>query len=279
MATAIVSAPKINDTDANFRLWGKGFSDALLACGLTKASDTGQIDWTTVTRPLTNVSQGYEIWRFSDALQASAPVFIKIEYGGAATAANPNIWFTVGTGTNGSGTLTGQVGTRSSMGTANNETAVGNIYVSCASNRMSFIFWPEFSNKSFMASVERVRDSAGAETTDIYVVNAQNNNALQQQVIPTTGAIVARADCAVPKPSGSTMIYGALVGTLPFFPQKGALLPPSVCLVGYMSADLTTVVAVTVTIFGVSRTYLPVGGTPIMTVTANGSTTFMMRWE
>jgi hypothetical protein len=129
-------------TDVNFRAWGQRISQALITCGLVKTTDTGQIDWTTVTRGAGNVGEnisGYEIFRFSDALQATHPVFIKIEYGNANAANSgplygpPVIYVTVGTATNGAGTLTGSrvstrtrlLGMQSTAGNSNNGVSSG----------------------------------------------------------------------------------------------------------------------------------------------------------
>jgi hypothetical protein len=113
-------------TDAAYRAWGASIAAGLQAVGLVQTADTGQINWATLALTsfptVSTPSIGYEIYRFSDALQASRPVFIKVEYGymvgGLGTRAGvwgQTMWITVGTGTNGAGTLTGLVGTRRSM--------------------------------------------------------------------------------------------------------------------------------------------------------------------
>src|SRR5688572_17990860 len=87
---------------ATFAVWGKALSDALTEKGLPKTADTGQINW--LSPPAYNgtggTAMGYENRRFDDALQATAPIFIKIEYGTGASSTNkaPGIWVTVGTG-------------------------------------------------------------------------------------------------------------------------------------------------------------------------------------
>lgn len=114
-------------SNANFRSWGSSISSSLVTCGLVLTSDTGQINWTTVTIPGTSASTtsfGYEIYRFSDTLQSTKPVFIKLEYGASSYSTSggsnywawPVLWVTVGTGTNGAGTLTGTVSTRTAFG-------------------------------------------------------------------------------------------------------------------------------------------------------------------
>lgn len=108
MATRTWVSPVSHSNDAEFRAWGSELSTELDTY-LPKTTDTGQINWSTVTRPAANSAAGYEIRRFNDSLQATAPIFIKLEFGTAGNAAMPSIWVTVGTGTNGAGTLTGSV--------------------------------------------------------------------------------------------------------------------------------------------------------------------------
>ena len=104
MTTTTFSTALVNSTDADFRVWAKEFSDALLAIGLTKTSDTGQIDFLTAVRS----TGGYEIWRFNDTMQGTRPLFLKFKYRGrAAFTADPEMTLEVGTGSNGSGTITG----------------------------------------------------------------------------------------------------------------------------------------------------------------------------
>lgn len=50
---------------------------------------------------------GYTLWRFNDTLQATQPIFFKLEFGSNSSGANyPSMFITVGTGSNGSGTIT-----------------------------------------------------------------------------------------------------------------------------------------------------------------------------
>jgi hypothetical protein len=108
MATSAWTTGALHDSDANFRIWGKELSDKLQAMsGLTKTADTGQIDWTTVTRPGVSTDAGYEVYYLNDSLHATAPIYIKFYYGTHGGTTQPRIKVEVGTGTNGAGTLTG----------------------------------------------------------------------------------------------------------------------------------------------------------------------------
>lgn len=92
---------------ADFRAWATAVRDQLTAAGLTRTSDTGQIDLTTVSAPAINTYAGYDIFQFTDSDQTDTPIFFKLEYGKAANTARPALRLTLGTASNGSGTITG----------------------------------------------------------------------------------------------------------------------------------------------------------------------------
>jgi hypothetical protein len=107
MTTQSWSTVLDHSTDAGFRAWGSELNTKLAAAGLVQTSDTGQINWVTVVRAGTSANAGYEIWRMNDAMQATAPVFFRIDYGTAGATNAPRMLMTCGTSTNGSGTLGG----------------------------------------------------------------------------------------------------------------------------------------------------------------------------
>jgi hypothetical protein len=106
-----VPGPAAISNDTELRAWVNQTRAALSGVGLVQTSDTGQIDPVTVTYPSGAVDIGYEIWRFSDAAQATDPVFIKLWYrkSGTSTANYYSYRFQIGQGSNGSGALTGTV--------------------------------------------------------------------------------------------------------------------------------------------------------------------------
>lgn len=165
-------------TDAKFRTWGLACSTALQACGLVKTSDTGQINWVTVTKPVaTNTKAGYEIYRFSDTLQATKPVFIRIDYGSGAVASGnaPGTWITVGTSTDGAGTITGlNTGTLQgySNGNAPTNTAMAYYFTHTSNGYALFQFGngpsgvPGIQNAGFFVVARTVNKTTGAATGD-----------------------------------------------------------------------------------------------------------------
>lgn len=107
MTTQSWSTDLQHTNDATFRAWGSELAAMMAAAGLVNTSDTGQINWATVTRAGTNADAGYEIWRMNDTEQGTAPVYFRIAYGTANSATIPRIRITTGTGTDGAGTITG----------------------------------------------------------------------------------------------------------------------------------------------------------------------------
>lgn len=139
-------------TTTEFRVWGSAIAGAIATQGWVQTGDTGQINWSTVTTAAANTSYGYEIWRMADALQATHPVFLKLEYGTGAksTPYCPQMWATVGTGSDGAGTLTshaaypGTVSTRRSFLTtgASFVNRTGKCYVQGDTSSLVIALWP-----------------------------------------------------------------------------------------------------------------------------------------
>lgn len=152
-----------HSSDATFREWGKAISDGLAAVGLVQTSDTGQIDWSTVTKPGSNANGGYEIWRFDDTLQATAPVFLKITYGTASSTSYGRVTVQVAAGSsagsNGSGTLTG---TLSTARTCNNMSPSGSKAVKASGGEGWVAVTVSFTaGNSGRLVIERLRNADG----------------------------------------------------------------------------------------------------------------------
>lgn len=177
-------------TDAGFRAWVAEIINALTSTlTLTQTTDTGQINTTTVTRPAANTAAGYSIFRFNDTLQATSPVFIKLEYGCNSSTTGVQMWISVGTGSNGSGTLTGtaQISRMavcySSGAPSSNTTSYTSRFVYNATYGFLGMAWKLAGNGSATAciggfQVFRSNDTTGAATGDAVhcMANYYNNS-------------------------------------------------------------------------------------------------------
>jgi hypothetical protein len=117
-----------HQSDAGFRAWVADFIVALTDVGLVQTADTGQINTATVARPSANSDGGYAVFTWADSLQGSAPIFIRFNFGTGGAATRPRIMFVMGTGSNGSGTITGTALTSTIGCYTNAATATGVSY-------------------------------------------------------------------------------------------------------------------------------------------------------
>ncbi len=281
MAVSTFTAAPINDTDANFRLWGKALSDALTAVGIPMTADTGQIDWATVLKPgAGNTAQGYEIRKFNDALQASAPVLFKIEYGSATLATSPAVWMTIGVSSDGAGTLTGLLSTRKQLTCAGSSATVRDCRVCGASNRVVFAMFYSTTTYAIYSVVERTHDSGGADTAEgILIAHGATYNAVSQAYYSMTGgegAIEATFSALVP--SSGTGATGAAIALYPVFFTKGIWTNPALNILLAFAANVTANASISFTYYGSTRTFLVL---PSFNVNARGpvAMSLLMRNE
>jgi hypothetical protein len=266
-----------NSTDTLFRAWCQWIHDQLAAVGLVNTSDTGQINLATVTKPTgTSAAQGYEIWRFADSLQATYPVFFKIEYGSGAGAANaPGIWITMGTGSNGSGTLTGQVGTRNQIYCSEYVTAAVPCYMSGSTNRFVFAMWSgSASNNPFLYfGIERSKDSAGADNSEGIILQAfcfgGGAGFWFMAFLPFSGSIPAQETTGfalVPPSSTVSGSIGSDTYMYPYLPFNVYPRNPPMNLMAWLNSatnvDFSRETTYTLDVYGASHVYLVCGSNP-----------------
>lgn len=222
MTTATTSSPCSQATNAAFQAWvGEVVTALFTTIGLTQTADTGQINPATVAAPgAVNTMQGYVIGRFNDTLQSTAPLFFKLEFGsGSASATNPQMYITIGTGSNGSGTLTGTLSTRVCVNLTN---VTGNSGTSFTSrfcyNATLGVFWFVFkigivtNSAAGCLVIGRSNNSSGVTTADgAYVLTSgsatttSNPGGIIQCVSFNTSAVYP-----------TTISNGANWGGLPF---------------------------------------------------------------
>lgn len=263
MALSTFSTAPQQDTDAHFRVWGKAISDALTAVGAALSGDTGQIDWATVTFPASgNLSKGYEIRVFADALQATVPLVIKIEYGSGSTAASPGLWITVGIATDGAGTLTGATTTRRQLMAGTSAATAYASRVTGATNRVALWAWVDAgsANYSFSFSIERTHDAAGADTSEGFTLLSGYGSVAQLQlVVFLFGSGVVSTETLLPAlmPSVGTGANGAAVALYPIFPTKGVYLNPLANVLVAFQANVSPGTQISFTYYSATRAFMP----------------------
>lgn len=293
MATDVRSV--VFNTGANSG-WVTALHNALAAVGLVQTADTGQINLASPgTSGAYSTSLGYEIWRFNDTLQATAPVFIRVEYGngiqgGGGSGFIPTAtWMTVGTGTNGAGTLTGIVSTRVMLNgwipsggggaspNVNNYTKP--VWTSGAANRIGQCILREGTTAvggdlNVFWAVERTKDAAGNDTGEgVHIVAHDHaggasgsgtigaNWRCQTMIFSiATAQALANAPMCMVNHDGT----GTDAGNTGIFPwqmasKRGNENPPMGWL-SYFYGDIAGSVDFIVSVYGSNHTYRSLGG-------------------
>ncbi len=264
--TTLVSS---NASDASFREWAQFIHDAFSLAGFViESTVTGQINLSTVTRPLTNGAiQGFEVWKTDDGL---ATWYIKVEYGGYGTNVHPAVWVTAGTSFNTSGTILGnQAQVRMGNGSA---AAVPTARSACyASGREDVdegvsvsiaMFCDGSANFGSVLNIERAHTQDGDIDPDniILVVGGPASADAQIAVIPRVGGVppVVTSGVIHGPQLISNYYYNNTVGAILWFGQKGGLVTVANLVGVNTTAYVESSAGGTIkgTLFGIERTYL-----------------------
>jgi hypothetical protein len=267
MSTANFNSTPSNASDAAFRAWGLALHNAIAAI-LTYVSQTGEIDFTTVSTPSsTNQKRGFRVYRFNDALQSTHPVFIRVDFGSGAATTTVSIWIQIGQAVDGSGNLsvptTGALRTTDQAAPSAAQTvAAFDSYVCGSTSRLTFVLWPlsqTTANNSIAVTIERSKDINGADTAEavhlIIVANTMVSVTFQQN-----GR--AKTNDALPfkipfDGTFTTAAYGRRIGIFPtihygdcktFNAITGFLIYSGNDYLGFATEPLT--------VYGTSMTYL-----------------------
>ena len=293
MATFTASTPATNGTDAEFRIWGKAFSDALAAAGFVKTADTGQVNWATVTKPSGAYADGgFEIWRFDDDLQATAPLFMRFGYGAANSQPYPAIKFQIGGGSNGAGTLTGNVSQNYEIKVlSSNSTLYDSYFSGAGGTRFTAFMFKGFTNYGLLFSIERTKNANGTNNSigaaiTIIASGVWNGSSepLGLQTVYLNGAAETRQNRIMALyPIEGAGNVGNEVGVYPIFPVRGKILNPLENLAFGFRNLFTEGVNVSFNHYGAAKTFKPLWtGIPSSANLLSGRASeicALMRWE
>lgn len=289
MATQLLSLIASNATDADYRNWSKGISDAFTAFGIPKTTDTGQADWATALKPATaNVYPNYEIRKFNDSLSSTHPVVFKTEFGATGSVGYPGLRFTFGTGSDGAGNITAGV----SITAISNLIAASNINStlsqSCAlsgtSNRFGLAMFIG-SNSGFYFCVERTKDSNGNDTGEGILISRSGglSSQLANYYWNFSNAPLAEASGIFTPSVGGSGSDGTLLNIYPNFFYRGGTPIVGLNTIGIFNGDIQGTNPTTLTVLNGSHSYYFIGGVAAqLNSVARGGVTgtgIGMRWE
>jgi hypothetical protein len=249
-----------NDTDAHFRAWCQFIDDVFVSGGWVNTSDTGQIDLSTVARPTgSNQAMGYKIYRMDDALAATYPVYVRVDFGGTGSVSgNPGIWLTVGHGSNGAGTLTGVLLASTSIAAGGNNAATQQTaYASAASGRVGLAMFVTGASLPFWLAIERTKDANLADSSTGVVICYGGGAAGHKSLCaPFTGAIpTAENGLQFLLSTNTSSIYGNDIGIGTVYPMLGPAQPPMLGICVVQSGDFGNYANFQQPLAGTARTY------------------------
>jgi len=269
MATSNALLNQTLGTAAYMQAWVAWWVSLLTAGGWVQTGDTGQTASGSFGGSSIATSAGYQVWRMADTLQATVPIFVKIEWGGGATTNAGGMWFTIGKATDGAGNITGAnlifarqyvqgyaaLGANApNYGSAgNNRFAVLNFY--CASNGAA-------NQADILVTLERTKDGSGADTGDgLLFMFICPGIGMAHAYIPYTGlarGVLAMLPLAIFPTGATTMSDGVgnlLVHPVWYFGQYGA----PTCgnnILAYYFTDLPALNTFSVSVRGSNKTYI-----------------------
>jgi hypothetical protein len=299
MATVQKFLPYDVSSDANFDQWGSGIHDAILnTFGWQQTADTGQVDWSTnPARPAAG-SYLYEIWKPTDALQTGgSQFFVKFEYGNV-TGPKLSLRIQIGTGTNGSGSLTGYTTMLVTLPVTaqNNLGAVGyECNFSGDPGRWGMMLWRNAgTNYPVMIAIERLLNSDGTPSADgvyLFCARISSLSAAFSQVLAfpagpaqdygEVGSVNAGRTSTGTEDALTTSAFNNKVAVLPIFPIAGQVLNPVTVIAAMRSGDVADGALVSTTLYGASRVYMAGKTSPLNCAAEGGRTgsVILMRYD
>lgn len=285
MSTWFINATLSNSSDSNFCLWVGRIIAALTSCGMVQTDDTNQINPETVSVPTTiNTYAGSAIFRFDDSLQATTPIFFKLDFGTGATVGYPALRLSVGSGSNGTGSLTSTwLYNQQILGTWGSTVAGYPWYASGGSGRVSLSFCTGSPQAKGVFCIERGRDeSANPVADDVRVlasititpywvgaVNYPSSNYIFGPIFPLASA-----------PSSRNGSFNNNVALYPIRIASPAETSPLVGIAAYFAGNITAGYTITVRGWdGADHVYMPTGSYVNASPTYGGSTVVAVLYE
>jgi hypothetical protein len=271
-----------NATDAQFRTWCQFFDNLLVTTGgWTHMADTGQANLTTIVRPASaGQFNGYKVYTMADALNATHPVVMRLDFGWGGTTATPALMVQIGTGSDGAGTITGSIAGPFTITNGTNSSATNN-YGSADTNRVQFLMGISNTNVAgIMFTLERTKDATGADTGDGLLLAWSNPTGPAAILVKTQAPLLvagsqpsAELGVTLALSNQASSAFGSDVGVgVPLY-FRGTVLRPGLGAVVVNSGDFAAQASFPLTLYGVAHTYQLSGnsGSQVGVPTGNGA--------
>jgi hypothetical protein len=279
---------------ANLKAMAQFIEDTLVTSGgWVVTADTGQTLPSALAAPsATNQKMGYRIYRMADALQATAPVFLRIDFGSNWNSLQcPGLWFTFGTGSNGAGTITGIVynggALQANVGAQSTSSSAANTcYGSADTNRFTIsLFTCSTTGFMLVFGVSRTKDSTGNDTAEglLFLIGGgselggNTNYIAHYYYFILAGGTQPAGEAGLnyvvtfQNPSQS---FGGDIGVGPLIPIKGVAQQPGKNWLIVNSNDFGSESSFTMSLYNAMTTYKQLNIIPIRPALVGGTVNF-----
>lgn len=258
MATYINTFDFDMSVGTNFRTFMSPISTQIQSFGWVQTSDTGQINLATATYPGLSTFAGYQVFQTNDGLTTW---YVRIDFGVSAATTRPSVKFTLGTSTNGAGTIGGQTANQTiQFGNTNSGTHF--VFMSGNAGRFMFYMGDANANNNNVAgiSIYRTVDGTGAPTsTGMEYWYIKDNLNSGQQFIPASGTIPGVEAWRVIFTTNTTAVIGTTTRTAhPVTWGETTTNNPTLAVAVFATSDFAvgTSNTTTITLYGGTHTYV-----------------------
>lgn len=269
-----------SSTLANFKAWAQALSNQIRTFGFTNTSDTGQLNgaggnnWAGVAAVPGSAAYFYEIFQSNDGLTT---FYVKVEYGNNTGTNSPYVRVSVGTGTNGAGTLSGFViGPNSLPTTVNTPTSTTTTFecdFSGDAGRLCILMWRNSTLGAQMFAIQRTLDATGAATATgvtlwvASIIGAGSRGTYQATIkfgvgaapnnFGTASATLNGWQCSLLNNGANSAAFDGVIPLDLAQPLYGRVDYVSTAVGIGLAADFAEGVSFSITVYGASRTYMP----------------------
>lgn len=257
-------------TNAHLQANAQFIEDLLVTTGgWVQVTQTGETaPGSLVKSGSANTKSGFRVYRMNDSLQATAPLYMRLDFGTGTSASIFGVWVSLSSSINGSGTPSGTVywtdvaTTQPTLVSA--ATALTGTVDSRGAAGTGWAVWRLFDNNSSSAvhmqmSIERTKDSSGNDTADgfLWMWSTSTPTWTRMLYIPAgSSPPTAETGMQVLMSTNNPSAVAGNVGIGIPIPMYGYAQQPGLGLITCRASDIAASASVTLTLYGASHTYL-----------------------
>lgn len=289
-ASAAWSTASFNITDANLQQRWQDFHDTITGAGLVELNtETGRLSPFSGATPNINGESfyGFRIYRFNDTLQATRPIYLRVDFGatrsgtGANTNYAPVFKINLGCGTDGAGTLTGSTwGPFYIDGNQGSTFSSAQLRATYSNTSSCFAVVLTSANSADGFVVERLRDAAGAPTNAGFYIQGVATARSAGQVYGvgilkstsstaftfgrttySTAASSGQPATLNPQSATTSLTFDSNTGILLHYPLTHRPYAPCLSVVTVSSGDFASDVTINTTRYGNAQSYKALNNT------------------